>query len=39
MQIHRRGRDGIHWDPKAVRYVTNLILRHISLSWNVPLPH
>ncbi|KAF8774811.1 uncharacterized protein LOC129984328 [Argiope bruennichi] len=39
MQIHRRSHDGIHWDPKAVRYITNLILRHISLSWDVPLPH
>ncbi|CAL1275341.1 unnamed protein product [Larinioides sclopetarius] len=39
MQIHRRCNDGIHWLPKAVRYTTNLVLRHISLSWNVALPH
>ncbi|GFT52995.1 PC-esterase domain-containing protein 1A [Nephila pilipes] len=39
MQIHRRSDDGIHWLPPAVRYVTNLLLTHISLAWNVPLPH
>ncbi|GFR33514.1 PC-esterase domain-containing protein 1A [Trichonephila clavata] len=39
MQIHRRSNDGVHWLPPAIRYVTNLLLTHISLAWNVPLPH
>ncbi|KAF8774723.1 PC-esterase domain-containing protein 1B-like [Argiope bruennichi] len=39
MQIHRRCNDGIHWKPKAVRYITNLLLRHISLAWDIALPH
>ncbi|GFT53025.1 PC-esterase domain-containing protein 1A [Nephila pilipes] len=39
MQIHRRSGDGIHWGPSAVRYMTNLLLTHISLAWNVSLPH
>ncbi|GIY31217.1 PC-esterase domain-containing protein 1A [Caerostris darwini] len=39
MQIHRRTNDGIHWKPEAVRYVTNLLLTHISLSFDFPLPH
>ncbi|XP_035212312.1 uncharacterized protein LOC118186335 [Stegodyphus dumicola] len=39
MQIHRRTPDGIHWFPRAVRYVTNLLLTHISLALGVELPH
>ncbi|XP_015916631.1 PC-esterase domain-containing protein 1B [Parasteatoda tepidariorum] len=39
LQIHRRTPDGIHWYPEAVRYVTNLLLTHISIAWNVSLPH
>ncbi|KAB0794913.1 hypothetical protein PPYR_11752 [Photinus pyralis] len=31
-------RDGIHWEPPAVRYMTNLLLTHICLSWNQTLP-
>ncbi|XP_069674350.1 PC-esterase domain-containing protein 1A-like isoform X2 [Periplaneta americana] len=38
MQIHRRAKDGIHWSPLPVRHMTNLILTHIALSWNAPLP-
>ncbi|PNF18700.1 hypothetical protein B7P43_G05025 [Cryptotermes secundus] len=38
MQIHRRATDGIHWLPMPVRHMTNLLLTHIALSWNVPLP-
>lgn len=38
MQIHRRLKDGIHYGPLPVRFVSNLILTHISLSWDVPLP-
>ncbi|XP_035232892.1 uncharacterized protein LOC118204703 isoform X2 [Stegodyphus dumicola] len=39
MQIHRRTGDGIHWLSPAVRFVTNLLLTHISLAWGMPLPH
>lgn len=38
MQIHRRASDGIHWLPMPVRHMTNLLLTHIALSWNFPLP-
>ncbi|XP_046385588.1 PC-esterase domain-containing protein 1A-like [Ischnura elegans] len=38
MQIHRRCKDGVHWIPTAVRHITNLLLTHISLCWDVPLP-
>ncbi|KDR15055.1 PC-esterase domain-containing protein 1B-like isoform X1 [Zootermopsis nevadensis] len=38
MQIHRRADDGIHWLPLSVRHMTNLLLTHIALSWNCPLP-
>ena len=31
-------RDGIHWSPEANRYVSNLVLTHISLKENKPLP-
>lgn len=30
--------DGVHWQPVAVRFIINLILTHISLSWNKKLP-
>ncbi|KAK5644859.1 hypothetical protein RI129_006159 [Pyrocoelia pectoralis] len=30
--------DGIHWDPKSVRYMTNFLLTHICLSWNETPP-
>ncbi|XP_023243647.1 PC-esterase domain-containing protein 1A-like isoform X2 [Centruroides sculpturatus] len=38
MHIHQRKKDGIHWEAKAVRHMTNSILTHISLAWNVKLP-
>ncbi|KAJ9590219.1 hypothetical protein L9F63_016669 [Diploptera punctata] len=38
MQIHRRTGDGIHWHPLPMRHMTNLLLTHIALSWNHPLP-
>lgn len=39
MQIHRRVSDGVHFYPKAVRLLTNLLLTHIGLSWGQPLPN
>ncbi|KAG8181273.1 hypothetical protein JTE90_022211 [Oedothorax gibbosus] len=38
-QIHRRADDGVHWKPKAVRFILNLLLSHISVAFNVPLPN
>ncbi|KAB7502141.1 PC-esterase domain-containing protein 1A, partial [Armadillidium nasatum] len=37
-QLHRRSVDGIHWEPQATRYITCLLLTHISLAFDVPLP-
>ena len=39
LQTFRRNRDGIHWSPEANRYVTNLVLTHISLANKIPLPN
>ena len=39
LQTFRRNRDGIHWSPEANRYVTNLVLTHISLANDIPLPN
>lgn len=36
--IDMRCSDGIHWDPKPTRYIVNVILNHLSLSWKVHLP-
>lgn len=30
--------DGIHWTPIAYRFLTNLLLTHLALSFNSPLP-
>ncbi|XP_068083388.1 uncharacterized protein [Anabrus simplex] len=38
MQILGRAPDGIHWLPIPMRHITNLLLTHICLSWNYPLP-
>merc|ERR1719273_2303046 len=38
LQTFRRNRDGIHWSPEANRYVSNLVLTHISLKENKALP-
>ncbi|XP_008467867.1 PC-esterase domain-containing protein 1B-like [Diaphorina citri] len=35
---YRRRPDGVHYTCTAVRYMTNLILTHIALSWNMTLP-
>ncbi|XP_002739111.1 PC-esterase domain-containing protein 1A-like [Saccoglossus kowalevskii] len=37
-QIHRRAEDGIHWNERAHRRVTNLILAHVANSWGVGVP-
>ncbi|CAL1539748.1 unnamed protein product, partial [Lymnaea stagnalis] len=37
-QLHRRVRDGIHWDMIAHRQITNIILTHVCESWNIPIP-
>ncbi|XP_014284517.1 uncharacterized protein [Halyomorpha halys] len=37
-QIIRRSADGIHFLPTAMRFLTNLLLTHIALSWDVKLP-
>ena len=38
MQMHKRMNDGMHWSSPAVRYQTNLVLSHISISRGIPLP-
>ncbi|XP_065221578.1 PC-esterase domain-containing protein 1A-like isoform X2 [Planococcus citri] len=38
MQVHRRFPDGLHYAPLPVRLITNLILTHVCLSWDIPLP-
>ncbi|KAK3859101.1 hypothetical protein Pcinc_034754 [Petrolisthes cinctipes] len=37
-QLHRRTNDGLHWEPPAIRHIINIILTHIALSWEEPLP-
>lgn len=37
-QFLLRNPDGVHWKPVAVRFVTNLVLTHLALSWNHKLP-
>nr|XP_045598407.1 uncharacterized protein LOC123758274 [Procambarus clarkii] len=37
-QLHRRTNDGLHWEPPALRHITNLMLTHIALCWEKPLP-
>lgn len=36
--LEHRARDGIHWEPLAVRLCTNLVLTHVAISWDRPLP-
>lgn len=38
MQGLLRKDDGVHWEPVAVRFITNLVLTHVALSWNCKLP-
>nr|XP_027227119.1 PC-esterase domain-containing protein 1A-like [Penaeus vannamei]XP_027227120.1 PC-esterase domain-containing protein 1A-like [Penaeus vannamei]XP_027227121.1 PC-esterase domain-containing protein 1A-like [Penaeus vannamei] len=37
-QLQRRTKDGLHWEPPAVRMMTNFILSHIALSFGKTLP-
>uniref|UniRef100_A0A1B6DLP4 Uncharacterized protein n=2 Tax=Clastoptera arizonana TaxID=38151 RepID=A0A1B6DLP4_9HEMI len=37
-QLHRRAADGVHYQPIPVRYMTNLMLTHLALSWGRDLP-
>lgn len=37
-QVHWRRPDGIHWSSKSMRFLSNLLLTHISLALGVPLP-
>jgi len=37
-QVHKRKHDGVHWTQDAVRFQTNLILTHYSLSRDIELP-
>lgn len=36
--VHFRVKDGIHWNVEAVRYMTNVLLTHLALSWDSKLP-
>lgn len=38
MSGYLRVKDGIHWNTVAVRYLTNVFLTHLSLSWKEKLP-
>jgi len=37
-QINRRCPDGIHWNPDAVRLQLNIVMTHIALARDIPLP-
>jgi len=37
-QIHRRVKDGIHWDNTALRRVVNVLLTHVTEAWGAELP-
>ena len=34
----RRTGDGVHWNSDTMRFITNILLTHISLSLDFPLP-
>ena len=36
--IEHRSDDGIHWNAKAHRWLTNIILTHIAIEWGLGLP-
>ena len=38
-QLNRRTVDGLHWEPHAMRMISNLLLTHISLAIEEPLPN
>ena len=37
-QVHRRSTDGVHWNPDAVRMMTNIFLTHFCVSRKLQLP-
>ncbi|XP_070539798.1 PC-esterase domain-containing protein 1A-like [Ptychodera flava] len=37
-QLHRRAKDGVHWNEKAHRRITNLVLAHLANAWGVGVP-
>ncbi|KAL7642712.1 UNVERIFIED_CONTAM: hypothetical protein RMT77_007277 [Armadillidium vulgare] len=37
-QLHRRAVDGVHWENYAIRFITCLLLTHITIAFRVPLP-
>ncbi|XP_076029779.1 PC-esterase domain-containing protein 1A-like isoform X2 [Oratosquilla oratoria] len=37
-QLHSRTNDGLHWETHAIRHITNLLLTHIALALDFPLP-
>ncbi|XP_036898031.1 PC-esterase domain-containing protein 1B-like [Sturnira hondurensis] len=36
---HHRHRDGVHWDQRAHRQLSQLLLAHVADAWGVDLPH
>lgn len=38
LQGHFRVKDGVHWSPLTIRYITNIFLTHLALSWHATLP-
>ena len=36
--VEHRSDDGIHWNAKAHRWLTNIILTHIAIEWGKGLP-
>ncbi|XP_077992202.1 PC-esterase domain-containing protein 1A-like [Glandiceps talaboti] len=37
-QLHRRAGDGVHWNERAHRRITNLVLAHLATAWGVGVP-
>nr|XP_022335764.1 PC-esterase domain-containing protein 1A-like [Crassostrea virginica]XP_022335765.1 PC-esterase domain-containing protein 1A-like [Crassostrea virginica] len=37
-RLDRRAKDGVHWDQKAHRHITNLLLTHIADAWSEKMP-
>ncbi|KAB7502022.1 PC-esterase domain-containing protein 1A [Armadillidium nasatum] len=37
-QLHRRAVDGVHWENYAIRFITCLLLTHITTAFRAPLP-
>ncbi|XP_062601144.1 nuclear transcription factor Y subunit gamma-like [Saccostrea cucullata] len=37
-RLDLRAQDGVHWDQKAHRHITNLLLTHIADAWSEKMP-